>query len=37
MNKIGKGRGWHKITHTAFDAQRGPEGALLVGDPEGIS
>src|SRR4051794_30158010 len=36
MNKIGKERGWHKITHTAFDAQRGPEGALLVGDPEEI-
>ena len=37
MNKIGKGRGWHKITRTAFDAQRGPEGALLVGDPEEIA
>jgi len=36
MNKIGKERGWHKITRTAFDAQRGPEGALLVGDPEEI-
>ena len=36
MNKIGKERGWHKITHTTFDAQRGPEGALLVGDPEEI-
>ena len=37
MNKIGKGCGWHKITRTAFDAQRGPEGALLVGDPEEIA
>ena len=36
MNRIGKERGWHKITRTAFDAQRGPEGALLVGDPEEI-
>jgi probable LLM family oxidoreductase len=36
MNKIGKERGWHKITRTAFDAQRGTEGALLVGDPEEI-
>ena len=37
MNKIGKERGWHRITRTAFDAQRGPEGALLVGDPEEIA
>jgi probable LLM family oxidoreductase len=36
MNKIGKERGWHKITRTAFDAQQGTEGALLVGDPEEI-
>lgn len=36
MNKIGKERGWHKITRTAFDAQRGPEGALLIGDPEEV-
>jgi alkanesulfonate monooxygenase SsuD/methylene tetrahydromethanopterin reductase-like flavin-dependent oxidoreductase (luciferase family) len=36
MNKIGKEHGWHKITRTVFDAQRGPEGALLVGDPEEI-
>jgi hypothetical protein len=26
----------HKVTRTAFDAQRGPEGALLVGNPEEI-
>src|SRR3954453_8279527 len=37
MNKIGKERGWHRIIRTAFDAQRGPEGALLVGDPEEIA
>jgi probable LLM family oxidoreductase len=36
MTKIGKERGWHKITRTTFDAQRGPEGALLVGGPEEI-
>src|SRR3954454_13901618 len=36
MNKIGKERGWHKVTRTSFDAQRGSEGALLVGDPEEI-
>ncbi len=36
MTKLGKERGWHKVTRTGFDAQRGPEGALLVGDPEEI-
>jgi probable LLM family oxidoreductase len=36
MNKLGKERGWHKVTRTAFEAQRGPDGALLVGDPEEI-
>ena len=36
MTKIGKERRWHKVTRTAFDAQRGSEGALLVGDPEEI-
>ena len=33
---MGKERGWHKVTRTGFDAQRGPEGALLVGDPDEI-
>jgi probable LLM family oxidoreductase len=36
MTKLGKERGWHKVTRTAFDAQRGSEGALLVGDPDEI-
>jgi probable LLM family oxidoreductase len=36
MTKLGKKRGWHKVTLTGFDAKRGPEGALLVGDPEEI-
>jgi probable LLM family oxidoreductase len=36
MTKLGKERGWHKVTHTGFDAQRGSEGALLVGDPDEI-
>ncbi|MGN6709024.1 MAG: LLM class flavin-dependent oxidoreductase, partial [Candidatus Nitrosocosmicus sp.] len=34
--ELGKERGWHKVTRTAFDAQRGTYGALLVGDPEEI-
>ncbi len=36
MNKIGKERGWHEITPTDFESQQGPNGALLVGDPEEI-
>ena len=36
INKIGKERGWHKVTRTGFDAQRGYEGALLIGNPEEI-
>jgi probable LLM family oxidoreductase len=34
MTKLGKERGWHKVTRTGFDAQRGAQGALLVGNPE---
>jgi len=36
MTKLGKERGWHKVTRTGFDAQRDSEGALLVGDPDDI-
>ncbi len=34
MTKLEKERGWHKVTRAGFEAQRGTEGALLVGDPE---
>ena len=34
MTEIGKERGWPKMTRASFDAQRGPEGALLVGNPD---
>jgi probable LLM family oxidoreductase len=36
MTEIGKERGWPKMTRTSFDAQRGPQGALLVGDPDEV-
>ena len=36
MTEIGKERGWPAMTRAAFDAQRGPQGALLVGDPDEI-
>ena len=33
---IGKERGWHPVTRAGFDAQRGPNGALLIGDPDEV-
>src|SRR5689334_12637757 len=36
MSEIGKERGWSKMTRASFDAQRGPQGALLVGDPDEV-
>jgi probable LLM family oxidoreductase len=36
MSEIGKERGWPKMTRASFDVQRGPEGALLVGDPDEV-
>lgn len=37
MNEIGKERGWPPITRKDFEVQRGPNGALLVGNPEEIT
>ncbi|PPK88277.1 putative LLM family oxidoreductase [Neolewinella xylanilytica] len=37
MNKIGKERGWRPQSRPHFDAQRGPQGALLVGGPEEVA
>jgi len=36
MTDIGKERGWPPMTRTSFDAQRGPNGALLVGNPDEV-
>ena len=33
MTDIGKERGWPAMTRASFDAQRGPDGALLIGSP----
>jgi alkanesulfonate monooxygenase SsuD/methylene tetrahydromethanopterin reductase-like flavin-dependent oxidoreductase (luciferase family) len=33
---IGKERGWRSVTRAGFDAQRGPQGALLIGDPDEV-
>ena len=37
MNEIGKERGWPPITRRDFEAQRGPTGALLIGNPEEVT
>ena len=36
MTEVGKERGWPKMTRAVFEAQRGPQGALLVGDPNEV-
>ncbi len=33
---VAKERGWAPMSRAAFDAQRGPTGALLVGSPEDV-
>lgn len=37
MTKIGKERGWPPMTREWFEAQFGPEGALLVGNAEEVA
>lgn len=34
FSRIGKERGWGPMSRAAFDAQRGPTGAFVVGSPE---
>jgi probable LLM family oxidoreductase len=34
FGRIGKERGWEPMTRAAFDAQRGPAGAFVVGSPQ---
>ncbi len=36
MTEIGKERGWPKMTRVHFDAQMGPQGALIIGDPDEV-
>jgi probable LLM family oxidoreductase len=33
---VGKERGWPAVTRAGFDAQRGPQGALVIGDPDEV-
>src|SRR5882672_5496366 len=36
MTDIGKERGWPPMTRASFDAQRGADGALLIGSPDEV-
>jgi probable LLM family oxidoreductase len=36
FTKIGRERGWHPVTRADYDAQRGPQGALIIGDPDEV-
>src|SRR5262249_55522737 len=37
VSDIGKERGWRPMTRRDFDAQLGPDGALLIGDPDEVA
>ena len=37
VTDIGKERGWPPVTRAGFDVQRGPHGALLIGNPEEVA
>lgn len=37
FTEIGKERGWPPTTRAQFDAQRGPTGALVIGDPDTVA
>jgi probable LLM family oxidoreductase len=37
FTEIGKERGWPPATRSQYDAQRGPTGALLIGDAKTVS
>jgi probable LLM family oxidoreductase len=37
MNDVGRERGWGVMRREHFDAQRGPNGVLLVGNPEEVA
>ncbi len=36
FNEVGKERGWSPTTRASFDAQRGRDGALMIGGPEEV-
>lgn len=36
FTEVGRERGWAPVTRADFDAQIGPRGALIIGDPEEV-
>src|SRR6266550_4560315 len=36
VDSVSRERGWPPMTRASFDAQRGPYGALLIGDPDEV-
>jgi probable LLM family oxidoreductase len=36
MTEIGRERGWPKMTRDHFEAQMGPQGALIIGEPDEV-
>ena len=36
INSVARERGWPPMTRASYDAQRGPEGALLIGEPDAV-
>jgi len=37
VSSVAKERGWGAVSRAGFDAQLGPEGALLIGEPEEVA
>jgi alkanesulfonate monooxygenase SsuD/methylene tetrahydromethanopterin reductase-like flavin-dependent oxidoreductase (luciferase family) len=37
VGSVAKERGWGPVTRAGFDAQRGPQGALLIGEPDEVT
>jgi len=37
VSSVAQERGWGPVTREGFDAQRGPQGALLIGEPDEVA
>src|SRR5438128_2681485 len=37
ISSVARERGWPPVTRAGFDAQRGPHGALLIGNPDEVA
>src|SRR5438132_10574432 len=36
ISSVARERGWPAVTRASFDAQRGPQGALMIGSPDEV-